>query len=440
MKQTYHIYIRKLRPLLTRQRIIFGSFGILIGISTVFVRPVFAQESIVGQVVEILREKVGFGYSPDSTTYIFEKDTPNYKAFSGTQNPFGGHRIMLERDGSSVELAFLTANALDQPQTGVLGQSVVTLTPAQDRLLTEAEEILTRESSASAQGRTPVPDDFFAPGELDRIASASALLDTVSPVLGTASNSAELSGMSPEAKDFALLLRLKSFRISQHALDIDMKLTEVNRDLSAIMSKAALVEEANERVVTFHNVAMGADLDYRLREYGIRQQIILNDKDKLYKNFVFILKKSRVTSYDVGGGVWYFRTPEGKNLMRIPKGWAADATGAFTNDVDVLITQQPDVGEVMVISVSHDWLMSPDRVFPVTVETSVEITPEFRDGKQAVPVSPTPAPTEIPVVTSSPSATIMPTATVEPTLTPTPALETDVISTQSATQSGKETQ
>lgn len=433
MKHIYHIYIRKLR-VLTRQQILFGSLGIIIGVSVVCVRPVFANEGLVGQVVEMLKEKVGFGYSLDSTEYIFEKETPNYKAFSGTQNPFGGHRIVLERDGTSVELAFLTANALDERlATGVLGESVVALTPQEDTLLADVEGMLIRESSASAQGRIPLPDSFFTSFERDRIASAASLLNRIDPVLGEATGSGQLA-LSREAQDFALLIRIKSFRIAQHELDIDMKLAAVNRDLSAIMSQATLKEEPSERVVTFHNIAMGADLDYRLRESGIRQQVVLRDAEKRYKNFIFLIKKSGLTVYDVGGGVWYFRTRTGADIMRIPKGYATDAAGTFTNNVDLVITEQPDVGEVMVVSVSPDWLAAPERVFPVVVETSLEITPEFRDGKNGVG----PSVTSNPTATGSPTPMLLPSPTGIPAMiSGVPSLEPVPESSNSATLSGE---
>lgn len=349
-------------------------------------RPAFAQ-GFLGQMLEIFKEKIGFSYSSDSTKFIFSKDTPNYRSFAGSVDPIGGHRIMLERDGTSIELSFLSAKNAGDQSSNPSPDTITSVSDVQQMTLDTAESILLRLSSASAQGRTPVaPSQSATPDERAIIVNAESVLNSLSPPQ-TPSASPTLTS---EAKDFSLLLRIKSFKIDQLSLAVDRKLEDISKDVSTVVSQAQLVDEPTERKVTFHNINKGLDLDYRLNERGIRQQIILQNKDQIYTIYQFNLESTGLIYKDVGHGVWYFNTLSGNNIMRIPKAWATDADGKHTNDVEVSIEVVKNIGKVLTVTVSSDWLSSPERIFPIIVETAIEVVPEIRKN-QTIPSS-TPSP------------------------------------------------
>lgn len=362
------------------RQIIFGISVIVLFISVMFfARPVFAQS--VGQVIETLKEKMGFGYDPDFSEYIFSKDTPNYRAFAGTISPAGGHRIVLERDGSSLGLSFISADVAGQDTSYVLGD-IAPLTEKDQLILDIAEDLLLVQASVSSQGRVPPPPEYqLTDGEREMVASAAAILGLATEGDASASvESVRFAELSQEAQDFSLLLALKSNKIKRLSLDVDLQLADISRDMSSIMSQAKLVEEPAERIVLFTNIAMGMDLVYRLNEAGIRQQIVLNDSKKIYDTYLFKIEKTALIPEEKKSGVWYFRSLGNEPLLRIPKSWATDASGKFTNNVNISVSHMKDVGEVLTVTVASEWLTAPERLFPVTIHTALEVVPEKREG------------------------------------------------------------
>lgn len=375
-----------------------------------FVNPVYAQ-GLVGQVIELLREKAGFGYS-DGDGFVFAKHTPNYRAFAGVTDPIGGHRIRLERDGAFVELSYVSSAFGYRNAQNERG-GAVKLTTAQQRLLTAAEDLLYRQSTFSAQGRIPVPPEQRMTDEERAVVMAA---DELLARLANVAEATQSGGLlSQEALDFALLLRLKAFLIRQLSLDVDVKLAEVAHEVSSIVSQATLIEEPGERKVSFVNIAPEVTMDYRLNEAGIRQQIILNSVKKAYSVFTFKLNISGLSYTEKGKGVWYFADAKNRSIMRVPKGWAKDSLGTFTNDVDIVLAKEKDVGDVYRVLVPEQWLNAPERVFPVIVETGIEIVPEMRQG----------------------AATITPTDSVAPTVTAAPVASTSSPVQSDATGSGE---
>ncbi len=415
-RRILHIYIACIAAVSRRNLFFIGAIA-AVAVALIATRPVVAQG--LGSVIETLKEKIGFGYDPDLTDYVFSKDTPNYRAFAGAAEPFGAHKILLSRDDSSLELQFISA---DTSGRDVLGDSV-SLTPDQLDTLNRAEDVLLREASASAEGRLPLPPEL-RPTDTERqlIASAAAIIGFEYPVPDTeASGSATATesarpALLLEAQDFALLLAVKDYRIRSMALDVDLKLADIKKNVSSLVSHAALVEEPGERVVRFDGITRGLTIDYRLVESGIRQQIVVTGADNPYTTFRFGIVKHGLIPEPLGGGVWYFRTLKNERIMRVPKAWASDASGKFTNSVEIKIGRVRDLGEVMTVIVSPEWLTAPERVYPVIVETALEIVPEIRHGKPGYKppkhVKGSSQPTTEPTAVPTAVPTLRPTVTV----------------------------
>lgn len=382
-----------------------------------------AQETLL-QIVSAISQKTGFGYSVDSPDFIFEKQTPYYAAFAGDQSSLGGHRVRLLRDGASVDVIFVSATS-DLPTPTASMQ----IPSDQIEILDQARSILesSLESTASAVATESAQLDRETIQQAEYILDAYATGQIISDVaeIRLSSPSAQVSTQQQYDADVLLLVKLKALHIHILSFDLDLKLADLSREVSTVVSRATLIENGRDRIVSFSDSAVGVDMTYRLSEAGMHQDIVLKDRSDAHSAFVFRLIPKELTYKDVGGGVWYFYTSDGKPLMRLSKPYATDAEGAVQNAVDIQLQHSIREGHSMTITVPNTWLTDPSRVYPITVSIALEIVPELR-GVQT-PLEPTP--------TSEASPSASPTAS--PFATPTLFVSPNIDATQSATISAE---
>lgn len=298
-------------------------------------------EILIDEFVEAFKGKLGFEYSSDPLSdYVFSKDTPNYNAFAADKKLEGSHRIMLERNGVIMEVKFKSAGFTSK---NISGQS----------------------------------DDLNNSSESSKLNN---------PIQKTIDN------LNSELEEITTGLQ-----------DISQKITDLEQSVSEVVSKGKIVPENNERIVVFEDAVFGTDLNYRLKEEGIEQKIILKDSKKINNVFRFILNIPDFSYEDAGKGVWYFKN-NSNNIMRIPKAYATDGDGKFTNDVEIEVKTTLLV-TIMTVKVPHEWLEEKARVYPVTIRTAFEIVPSLRDGTSK-PFGNS-LPTQSTAVTESTSSTVL---------------------------------
>lgn len=191
-----------------------------------------------------------------------------------------------------------------------------------------------------------------------------------------ASSSGEKIEQSIPSNDEArqVLDRIQSLiqSIEKHSDEIDQMLTG-GLYMPPQVTAARLVDTPSERSVMYEHIAPGMDIRYRLDEGGIKEEIFLHDASHIYTSFVYSYDAHGLSVESVGSGVWYFSDTAADSVFRIPKGWAKDAAGAFTNDVTIDVRDS-----VLVMHINEQWVSSEDRVFPIVIDSSIEIVPEKR--------------------------------------------------------------
>lgn len=140
-------------------------------------------------------------------------------------------------------------------------------------------------------------------------------------------------------------------------------------------SDVAFISESGVRVAKYPHILDNVDAIYRLNPGGIKEEVILRDSNARYSQFYYAIQTHGLTITQKNG-VMYFYAKE-TPIFRIPKGWAKDATGSVTNDVTVEMQEGK-----LVLSVNEPWLYSPDRVFPVVIDPSIEVVPELRVSQE----------------------------------------------------------
>lgn len=172
----------------------------------------------------------------------------------------------------------------------------------------------------------------------------------------------------------SIINRMQS--VEKQSGELDRMLEEIQKSQQGIAATARIEETETERLIVFENVREAVDVQYRLNEGGIKEEILLRHPDHRYHTFIYTFDAHGLIAEDVGNLVWYFKDSHGTSIFRIPKGYAKDASGAFTNDVRIRI-----LDGYIITTVNEQWLSSEERVFPITIDPSIEVIPEKRQAR-----------------------------------------------------------
>jgi len=294
------------------------------------------------QVVQnITSPKDGSIYHTLGGKYVLKSQTKSFTAFFGNRQENGSHLVRLEKDGVGFELT------LSGIEFGLVGGQDIGLSGEQD----------TRESSDNQIPRSSdnptSPSETLTPEQREKLEAWEKELKEIKKA--TATISAKLEESKKEVKT-----------IQKEVIKISSVRLEDNFDGEKFLP-----------IVKNKSVSSGIDLAYKIEDFRIRGAIILN---KPFTNdapppreFVFDLKLDGLTYKDKGSGVYYFYNESGEAVFRIPKGYAVDQNGKFSNDVSIEVKDN-----TLVLSVNPEWLADKEREFPVIIDFSLELPPEKR--------------------------------------------------------------
>jgi RHS repeat-associated protein len=134
------------------------------------------------------------------------------------------------------------------------------------------------------------------------------------------------------------------------------------------------VVAAGSDTVTFSGALANTDLRYQVLPDGIKEAIVLNKAlaATVTPQFEFTVGLSGLTAQTASDGtIQFVDSSTQKVAFAIPAGLATDAAGATTPvQVQLMPSADPSVATI-VVSVVSTWLSDPSRVFPVTIDPSL---------------------------------------------------------------------
>ena len=129
--------------------------------------------------------------------------------------------------------------------------------------------------------------------------------------------------------------------------------------------KKGTLEKIASRV-EYKNVLSDTDLRYDLDGGKLKESIILN-KYNGQSEFVFNYKFGSLLPEKDAAGTVLLKNREGEPVAVIDAPYMFDASGAQSTDIDVTLVKHGS-GYRYILTASENWLNSPDRVYPVTID------------------------------------------------------------------------
>ena len=148
----------------------------------------------------------------------------------------------------------------------------------------------------------------------------------------------------------------------------------------SVASRAVVGGDAQD-TVTFTDALAGIDLRYRLLNSELKEELVLKQPlpAGVVPQFKFSVQLNGLTARSADDGTIQFVDPSGVAVFSVPQGLAFDASGDLASNtapasapvsVQLVPNADPAVATLLV-SVDPKWLSDPARVFPVTIDPSI---------------------------------------------------------------------
>jgi len=125
----------------------------------------------------------------------------------------------------------------------------------------------------------------------------------------------------------------------------------------------------NKDSIQANNVFQHCDLKMTLKQGLFKEDIIVNDASAP-KTFEYLIRTKNLTMTQAGDGSIVFSDNTGKAVFMMPKFVMFDSNNAVSEDIKAAIKKQRNVYH-LTVTPNEQWLNSPERVYPVTVDPSV---------------------------------------------------------------------
>ena len=143
-------------------------------------------------------------------------------------------------------------------------------------------------------------------------------------------------------------------------------------DNSAVEGTPELLQSINTgSAVEYENIADKTNLKYELNSDALKESIILNSKPTAAKEYSYTVSSSGSMTLNSDGSVNVYDNSEVKFIISAP--YMFDAENNTSYDVSVSLTENSDSTYTLKYVPNSEWLLSKDRVYPVTIDPTVKV-------------------------------------------------------------------
>lgn len=150
------------------------------------------------------------------------------------------------------------------------------------------------------------------------------------------------------------------------------------------VSRESAFEKAFEEVrldsgISFRNVWKNAILEYQLHSNRIKENIILTSPTD-QNSYEFIVELEGLYAIEEDGVILFCDAVSDEIRYSVSKPFMYDAEEAFSDDVSYLLEKQEEGKYLLTLVASSEWIKDTDRVFPITIDPSLQYCGQIRDA------------------------------------------------------------
>ena len=130
-----------------------------------------------------------------------------------------------------------------------------------------------------------------------------------------------------------------------------------NNDISRTVSK-----------IEYEDVLENTNLEYVVTPNGVKENIIVENKESLKKSYSFNITKGKLQAELDKENNLYFKNSKGEVVFTIPAPVMTDSNGAISYDIEVKVKNLKKETITLTYTPDKKWLNDKDRVYPVVID------------------------------------------------------------------------
>lgn len=161
-------------------------------------------------------------------------------------------------------------------------------------------------------------------------------------------------------------------RQRKHSVPIIKNSTQSDIDTAKVRSIEETACNNNQSSIKYENVKTDTDIEYVLIGNDIKENIILNSVSDTY-TYVFNLSLNGLTPIlNDDGSISLINNKENTMQYLIPAPYMYDSAGATSSNVTYTLIKTDSQSYTLTVSADDEWINSEDRVFPVTIDPTIQ--------------------------------------------------------------------
>lgn len=165
----------------------------------------------------------------------------------------------------------------------------------------------------------------------------------------------------------------KSIRMNDQILSpvINNSSREETKNFSSI-EEAKCID--NKSSIRYEDVRVNTDIEYVLTGNDVKENIILQAKADIYSYDFKLDLLGLIPVLEEGGSISLKDIKNGQTKYFIPVPFMYDSLGTVSYEVEYTLTETSSGDYLLNVSASEEWINSAERVFPVTIDPTIQGT------------------------------------------------------------------
>lgn len=120
--------------------------------------------------------------------------------------------------------------------------------------------------------------------------------------------------------------------------------------------------------IEYEDVLENTNLEYVVTPSGVKENIIVENKESLKKSYSFNITKGKLKAELDKSNNLYFKNNKGEVVFTIPAPVMTDSNGAISYDIDIKVKNLKKETITLTYTPDKKWLNAKDRVYPVAID------------------------------------------------------------------------
>ena len=125
--------------------------------------------------------------------------------------------------------------------------------------------------------------------------------------------------------------------------------------------------------IQYEDVLKNTNLEYVVTPTGVKENIIVENKESLKKSYSFNITKGKLQAELDKENNLYFKNSKGEVVFTIPAPVMTDSNGAISYDIDVKVKNLKKETITLTYTPDKKWLNAKDRVYPVAIDPVIVV-------------------------------------------------------------------